>query len=394
MPEPSLDWLAILNLLGIVQGLFLSVVFFTIKKGNQTANHLLAVLLLVFAFVVLEIFLGYTGFIQYVPLLVNLEEPVVFLIGPLTYFYALSLLRPNFRFHWKKHWIHLVPSFLQLIFRIPFFLQSNAYKLQDTAWSFHQLEKWEIPAKEIWYFPEYNFLVGFWLDVVTFTIIISYHAYVIWLIHQHVKKRQESLWNVSDRSLRLLVRILAFFSAFLLVAVLFSFTSEDDTGDIYIALSCSFVFYNLSFYLMTHWQEPMAERGQKKKYERSVLDEGLTQDIQQKLENCIHTTKPYLNSELTLPQLADQLKVSVHHLSQVINEQYGLNFSDFINQHRTEEMKTRLIDNRYQHFKIEQIAFDTGFNSKSTFQAAFKKFTGLTPSEYRKQYNAPGVKSK
>jgi AraC-like DNA-binding protein len=70
-----------------------------------------------------------------------------------------------------------------------------------------------------------------------------------------------------------------------------------------------------------------------------------------------------------------------------------MNFSDFINQHRIEEMKIRLTDNRYHHFKIEQIAFDTGFNSKSTFQAAFKKFTGLTPSEYRKRYNGSGVKS-
>jgi AraC-like DNA-binding protein len=158
-------------------------------------------------------------------------------------------------------------------------------------------------------------------------------------------------------------------------------------GDIYIALSCSFVFYSLSFYLMTHGQEPMTEREQKKKYERSVLYADLTQDIQQKLKNCIHEEKPYLNSELTLPLLADQLKVAVHHLSQVINEQYGMNFSDFINQHRIEEMKIRLIDTHYHHFKIEQIAFDTGFNSKSTFQAACKKFTGLTPSEYRKQYS-------
>jgi AraC-like DNA-binding protein len=90
--------------------------------------------------------------------------------------------------------------------------------------------------------------------------------------------------------------------------------------------------------------------------------------------------------------LADQLKVSMHHLSQVINEQYGLNFSDFINQYRIEEMKTKLTNTRYHHFKIEQIAFDTGFNSKSTFQAAFKKFTGRTPSEYRKHYNGSGVK--
>jgi AraC-like DNA-binding protein len=392
MPEPSLDWLAVINLLGVVQGLFLSVVFFTVKKGDQTANHLLSLLLFVLAFLVFEIFLGYTGYIQYVPVLVNLEEPAAFLIGPLTYFYTLALLKPNFQFRWKWHGVHLIPCFLQFIGRVPFYLQSNAFKLRDTAYSFHQpVEQW-IPAKKIWYFPEHDFLVSFWLDVVTLTFIFSYHVYSIRLIHQHVKKRNESLWNVSDLSLRWLIRILGLFSAFLLIVAFFSLTSEDDTGDIYIATNCSFIFYSLSFYLITHLQASVAEKDQRKKYERSVLDRAMIADIQRKLENFIHTEKPYLNSELTMPLLADQLKVSMHHLSQVINEQYGLNFSDFINQYRIEEMKTKLTDTRYHHFKIEQIAFDTGFNSKSTFQAAFKKFTGRTPSEYRKHYNGSGVK--
>ena len=118
MPEPSLDWLAIINLLGIVQGMFLALVFLTVKKGNQTANRLLGVLLLVFAFVVFEIFLGYTGYIRYVPVLVNLEEPVVFLIGPLTYFYTLALLRPGFHFRWEK-------SIGYILFPVSFSLQAG-----------------------------------------------------------------------------------------------------------------------------------------------------------------------------------------------------------------------------------------------------------------------------
>lgn len=393
MPEPSLDWLAVINLLGVVQGLFLSVIFFTVRKGNRTANHLLGMLLMVLAFLVFEIFLGYTGYIQYFPVLVNLEEPVSFLIGPLTYFYTLALLKPDFRFRWKRHGVHLLPSLIQFTGRMPFYLQSNAYKLQDTAWSFHQpVENW-IPAEKILYFPEYQFLVSFWLDVVFIAFIISYQVYSIRLIYQHAKKNNESIWNLTDHSLRWLMRTLALFSVLLLMVAFFSFTSEDDTGDIYIASGCSFIFYGLGFYLIAHLQESVEEKDQKKKYERSVLDEEMAADIKQKLENCIHTEKPYLNSELTMPLLADQLKVSVHHLSQVINEQYGQNFSDFINQHRIEEMKKRLTDSRYHHFKIEQIAFDTGFNSKSTFQNAFKKFTGRTPTEYKKHCNGAGVKS-
>lgn len=393
MPEPSLDWLAVINLLGVVQGVFLSVVFFIVKKGNKKANHILGISLFVLAFLVFEIFLGYTGYIRYFPVLVNLEEPVAFLIGPLTFFYTLALLKTNFHFRWKWHSVHLLPALIQLLGRMPFYLQSNAYKIQDTAGSFHQpIENW-IPAKKILYFPEYQFLVSFWLDVVMLISLIAYHAYSIWLIYRHAKKNHESLWNLSDRSLRWLIRTLALFSVMLVMVAFFSFTAEDDMGDIYIATSCSFIFYGLTFYLIAHLQESETTKDQKKKYERSVLDEAMTADIRQKLENCIRTDQPYLNSELTMPSLADQLNVSVHHLSQVINEQYGLNFSDFINQYRIEEMKVKLTDSRHQHIKIEQLAFDTGFNSKSTFQAVFKKFTALTPSQYKKKYIQSDVKS-
>ncbi|WPP50464.1 AraC family transcriptional regulator [Catalinimonas niigatensis] len=388
MPEPSLDWLAVINLLGVAQGLFLAVIFFTVKKGNRRANRFLGLSLLVMAFIVFEVFLGYTGYLQYLPVLVNLEEPVVFLIGPLTYFYTLALLHPDFKFRWKWHGWHLIPFFFQSITRMPFFLQSNAFKLQDTAWSFHQPVERSIPAEKIWYFPKHEFLVSFWLDVVTISLIFLYLLFSFRLIYRHTQQRQESLWKASDPSLRWLTRILALFSVFLLISTFFSFTSEDDTGDIYIASGCSFIFYGLSFYLISHLQEFGTEKQPKKKYERSVLDTEMAEGIRLKLEKCMHSNKPYLNPDLTMPTLADQLKVSHHHLSQVINEQYGLNFSDFINQHRIEEIKRRLADPAYHHIKIEQIAFDTGFNSKSTFQAAFKKFTGTTPSAYRKNIAA------
>lgn len=384
MPEPFLDWLGVINLLGVVQGFFLSVIFFTLKKGNQRANRQLGINLFILAFIVLEIFLSYSGYIQYFPFLINLEEPAVFLLGPLTYFYTLSLLRPDFKFSLKKYGIHLLPALAQFIGRIPFYLQSNAYKIQDTAGAYHKpIAEW-IPAEKIWYFPEYEFLVSFWLDVVTLCFIFPYMLYSIWLIYRYARKQNESLWNLSEQSLRWLTRILASFTILVLLVALFSFTSEDDLGDIYISLSCSCIFYGLSFYLISHLQEFGTEKQSRKKYERSVLDADMTKDILKKLEKAIRHDKVYLNSELTLPALADQLKVSHHHLSQIINEQFDLNFSDFINQHRVEEMKNSLTDSAYHHYKIEQIAFDTGFNSKSTFQSAFKKFTGLTPSQYRK----------
>jgi AraC-like DNA-binding protein len=83
--------------------------------------------------------------------------------------------------------------------------------------------------------------------------------------------------------------------------------------------------------------------------------------------------------------LAEKLRTTTHHLSQLINEGLGVNFADFVNQYRVGAVQEKLRDPARSHLKIEEIAYETGFNSKSTFQAAFKKFAGITPSEYRKK---------
>jgi len=93
--------------------------------------------------------------------------------------------------------------------------------------------------------------------------------------------------------------------------------------------------------------------------------------------------KPFLESEITINRLADLLGTSIHKLSQVINEEHNRNFFDFINYYRINEVKKLLSDSTIDDFKIESIAYDCGFNSKSSFYAIFKKHTHLTPTEYR-----------
>jgi len=99
--------------------------------------------------------------------------------------------------------------------------------------------------------------------------------------------------------------------------------------------------------------------------------------------------RPYLEPDLTLPKLAENLNVPHHHLSQVINEIYGQNFFDFINKYRVEEVKAKIVDPKFQKYSILGIALESGFNSKSAFNRVFKKFTGTTPSEYRDSQQQP-----
>lgn len=98
--------------------------------------------------------------------------------------------------------------------------------------------------------------------------------------------------------------------------------------------------------------------------------------------------KPYLEPELTLYRLANQLSLPAYQLSQYINQYSGSNFFDFVNQYRTEEVKRRIKAGEAQHKTLLAIALDSGFNSKAAFNRAFKKFTGVTPSDYRKMYGS------
>ena len=101
------------------------------------------------------------------------------------------------------------------------------------------------------------------------------------------------------------------------------------------------------------------------------------------LDDYMKKSKPFLNNELTLNQLAVGVNIPPHHLSQIINEHLNQNFFDFINQFRVNEFIERLPNPKYAHYALLAIAFDSGFNSKTTFNRYFKKAVGLTPSEYK-----------
>ena len=121
------------------------------------------------------------------------------------------------------------------------------------------------------------------------------------------------------------------------------------------------------------------------KYSGVVMDEEETKQYLSNLKQYMDAEKPYLNPDISLPELARGLGISSHFLSRVINEQLGVNFFDFINQYRVEEVKSRIKDPKFNYLSILGIAFECGFNTKSTFNRVFKKMTGLTPKEFREQ---------
>lgn len=108
------------------------------------------------------------------------------------------------------------------------------------------------------------------------------------------------------------------------------------------------------------------------------------QNFRQSLDALMQEEKLYLDSELSLNDLSERMALSVHQLSELINQGHGLNFNDYINQFRVEEFKNLLQQSRFANDTLLAVAFEAGFNSKTTFNISFKKFTGLTPSQYKR----------
>ncbi len=115
----------------------------------------------------------------------------------------------------------------------------------------------------------------------------------------------------------------------------------------------------------------------------SAPDQTFEEEIQ-KLNDYISEQKPYLNPEMSLKLLADGINLSSSQLSEVINNGFDINFNDFINKYRVEEIKQALQNGDHKSLSLVAIAFDCGFNSKATFNRVFKKVAGMSPTEYLK----------
>lgn len=131
-----------------------------------------------------------------------------------------------------------------------------------------------------------------------------------------------------------------------------------------------------------HWKQRV------QRYAKSGLDDEALRDVMARLSDLMSADQSYLEPDLTLPQLAEQMGCSVNHLSQVINAGFGVNFYDYVNGYRVRRAAELLVSGDADSRAILDIALAVGFNSSSTFYCAFKKVTGQTPAQYRKGNNA------
>lgn len=122
------------------------------------------------------------------------------------------------------------------------------------------------------------------------------------------------------------------------------------------------------------------------RYKTSALDTKRVKNLMNQLLEIMDKEKPYMDPEMSVTKLAKTMGIPKEHISQIINQRFYINFNQFLNKYRVEEAKVRLLDPKESQFVVLKIAHDVGFNSKSTFNSAFKRFTGMSPSEYQKKH--------
>jgi AraC-like DNA-binding protein len=124
----------------------------------------------------------------------------------------------------------------------------------------------------------------------------------------------------------------------------------------------------------------------KEKYQRSGLTQERALLYLKRIEEYTQTEKPYLDANLTVDKLANQSRIPRHYLTQIFSEQLNKNFYLYINEYRVNKVKLLLSDPNNKNMTLLDIAYESGFNSKSTFNTIFKKITKMTPSQYKNQF--------
>ncbi|MEK8180484.1 helix-turn-helix domain-containing protein [Flavobacterium buctense] len=314
------------------------------------------------------------------------------LIGPVIYFYTQSLLNPSFRWT-RKNFIHFIPSIAYLVYILGLWIYDK-FIFKDYFFYKDGLDK----DFESWYQN-----IGLISMMIYFIASIRYYNLYRKLMYQVVSYADNVLFKWIKTYL---YAFLVMLSLPIVLDIVSLFYPEIDsyTGTWWFFLFFSIIMYYIA---ITGYSNPIITKIpfeisvfpnqpalllQPNKSEEVIIDiEHETFHQQEspettiwksKIENLIAEKKLYQNPELTLTDLAKTLETNASVISKAVNQGFGLNFNDFINQYRIDAVKKAFDAGDHKKSTILGIAFDSGFNSKATFNRAFKKNTGLSPKDF------------
>ncbi|MGG8497531.1 helix-turn-helix domain-containing protein [Tenacibaculum sp. TC6] len=158
--------------------------------------------------------------------------------------------------------------------------------------------------------------------------------------------------------------------------------SNDKDYNSYVLIIIAFLFYFITFYSITKPDEFLPTEKQKK-YKTSNLNSVLVEEYIIALKEAMEKDKLYTDPKLSIHKVSEKLNIPRQYISEVLNLHLHKSFLDFVNEYRINDFIEKVQNDQYAHFTLLGIANEVGFNSKSTFNATFKKIKGLTPSEFK-----------
>ena len=367
--------------IGLAQSLFAGIMIAT-KRNPQIADRILAGwLFLIF------IEMGFTLINESI---IRLYEFVFipFTYGPLLYIYIKFLTIENLKFKWT-YWLHFLPFIVVFVSAIV--LVGKPVIRLDNFWAIDPFLSFRL-----------IYGVSFFISVTAYSVI----AFI--LISRHQKNIHNLFSYTSEKITLSWLKIVAisFYVTYVMVFIIGVYVifqgpiPYDPTIVSYFGLTVfAFAFSVYGFKQPGIFNELYARRKRaheetvqapesaikEAKYERSGLKMKDAEKYQKALLKFMREEKPYLDGDLTIHDLSEQLNIPRHYLTQIINENLFKNFYTFINEFRVEEVKSMLTDKAYTKYTLTTIAYEAGFNSKSSFNSVFKTLVGKTPSQYREE---------
>ncbi len=366
--------------IGITQTFFAGILI-VLKRPRVLANHILAAWLFIICMEMIIVLINET-LIELYPIKI-----LPYTYGPLLLLYAKAMTTEKPHFDLRYLW-HFAPFIIFLIVSLIFIDErvmhgTDGFLLTDR-------------------FVSFRIVYG----STFFISITAYSIATFVVIHRHQVRLKELVSYSSGKiTLQWLLGLsIIFYTGYVImfifggIDIMMGFMPFDPYEISFISLTLlTFLFGVFGFYQPSIFEEvvkseihevAMQGEPEMKKYQRSGLKKEDVANYVNKIGKYMIIEKPYLNRELTIYDLSDQLKIPRHILSEVINEHMGKNFYHLVNEYRVNEVKKRMKSDEYKQLTLLAIAFDSGFNSKSSFNTIFKEQTDQTPSEYLEKLNA------
>ncbi|WP_420571755.1 helix-turn-helix domain-containing protein [Kordia sp.] len=309
------------------------------------------------------------------------NDTIELFIGPLLYIYIKSLFEDH-KTLFRKNWIHFIPLLIYIgVISIPFIIS-----ILNGKFIFYYLNV--LNEGSVLFFSA------------CLLYLIVYLLFSLKLFSKYHKAMEGNFSTITETDFGWIKQMLI---GTLIVAILDllgncyeMYVGEDaiETSFITLVLVVILISY-LGYYGIRQSkifvpdfliQEPIVQlQVTEKNKEISTADTEMFQELQVRLEDVFITEKPYLDEELTLNKLAQMISTTDKKLSGLLNQHMKITFYDIINKYRVEAVKEKLASKEFENYTLLGIAYECGFKSKTSFNRIFKKETGLSPSQYKKQ---------